>query len=224
MVEQVFQIHETFQQTVQGEGLHAGRYVDFIRLSGCPVGCSWCDTGYADGGATTPRKSMTLSELIGELSNAETVVISGGEPFIHRNLSALCEGLIEAGKAVHIETSGGFLSKSSIPGQVWVTLSPKEHMNKSYPVQLWLRADEVKFVIEKEEDILFYARDEKTFRGGVLKWLFDSGIPVFFQPAWTDTFDVSPYQSGSFDVTLEALKVWPKARLSLQTHKLIGVK
>ena len=58
-------IHETFQSTVQGEGYWTGCLVDFIRLYGCPVGCPWCDTGYADPRANLPsnQSSILLPEL-----------------------------------------------------------------------------------------------------------------------------------------------------------------
>ena len=75
-------IHETFQDTVQGEGFWTGTYSDFIRLSGCPVGCRWCDTGYADGEKNAPRTLIDVDTLISELK-APRVIVSGGEPMIH---------------------------------------------------------------------------------------------------------------------------------------------
>lgn len=64
-VSQKVLIHETFQNTIQGEGYWTGALVDFIRFYGCPVGCPWCDTGYA---ATTdqtklPQQHRTIKSL-----------------------------------------------------------------------------------------------------------------------------------------------------------------
>ena len=87
-------IHETFQSTVQGEGFWIGTLVDFIRLSGCPVRCSWCDTGYSDGGLNAPREMKSFTELLKELRSPR-VVISGGEPFIHKQLPQLVQELLD---------------------------------------------------------------------------------------------------------------------------------
>jgi organic radical activating enzyme len=67
-------IHETFQSTVQGEGYWTGSLVDFIRLSGCPVRCPWCDTGYADGGANLPRLERSIGELLAEIKSPRVVI------------------------------------------------------------------------------------------------------------------------------------------------------
>ena len=60
-------IHETFQETVQGEGHWVGLPVDFIRLAGCPVGCYFCDTGYANGNQVKGYQ-QSISSLLGELN------------------------------------------------------------------------------------------------------------------------------------------------------------
>ncbi|MDD1469698.1 7-carboxy-7-deazaguanine synthase QueE [Dolichospermum sp. ST_sed5] len=125
-------IHETFQSTVQGEGYWTGCLVDFIRLSGCPVGCPWCDTGYADGGTNLPRVNHSIGELLAEIISPR-VVITGGEPFIHKHLPELVQALLAANKQVSIETSGSFWQEVS--PAAWITLSPKEHINPKYPVQ-----------------------------------------------------------------------------------------
>ena len=140
-------IHETFQSTVQGEGYWTGCLVDFIRLSGCPVGCPWCDTGYADGGTNLPRVERPIGELLAEVKSPR-VVITGGEPFIHKHLPELVQALLAANKQVSIETSGSFWQEVS--PAAWITLSPKEHINPKYPVQnqFWSRANEVKIIIQ----------------------------------------------------------------------------
>ena len=141
-----FNIHETFQNTVQGEGYYAGTPADFIRLYGCPVGCFFCDTGYAspDGDyykKKLPREKRTIQELINELQSP-LVVLTGGEPMIHKNLSVLVEAIHKTGRIVSIECSGSYWV--DVPDYTYITLSPKEHISPKYPVLpiFWERANE----------------------------------------------------------------------------------
>jgi len=199
-------IHETFQSTVQGEGYWTGTLVDFIRLAGCPVRCPWCDTGYENGGKDLPSVARSISELLAELQSPR-VVITGGEPFIHRDLPELVQALLAADKQVSIETSGAYwLDVSPL---AWITLSPKEHVNPKYRVQelFWTRANEIKLVVSTGEEVEFY---HKFLANNV-------NIPVFLQPEWNS-------KESGIPMILELLKQHPSYRLSLQTHKLIGVQ
>jgi 7-carboxy-7-deazaguanine synthase len=199
-------IHETFQNTVQGEGYWTGTLVDFIRLAGCPVRCPWCDTGYNNGGKGLPSSPRSIVELLAELQSPR-VVISGGEPFIQPNLPELVEALLEADKQVNIETSGAYWQ--DVSPLAWITLSPKEHVSPKYPVQerFWTIANEIKLVVSTGKEIDFY-------REHLLK---NVDIPVFLQPEWSD-------KKYAIPIILELLKQYPSYRLSLQTHKFIGVQ
>jgi 7-carboxy-7-deazaguanine synthase len=198
-------IHETFQSTVQGEGYWTGTLVDFIRLAGCPVGCPWCDTDYSDGGKNLPNFSRSIAELLAELKSPR-VVISGGEPFIHKHLTQLIINLLEFGKQVNIETSGAYWQE--VPAATWITLSPKQHINPQYPVQkqFWHRANEIKLVINNGEEVDFYKDTLNTLN-----------IPIFLQPEWHNRVIAMP-------MILDLLQQHPSYRLSLQTHKFIGVQ
>ena len=199
-------IHETFQCTVQGEGYWTGTLVDFIRLAGCPVRCPWCDTGYSNGGKGLPAVSQSIAQLLDQLQSPR-VVITGGEPFIHRDLSELVRALLEADKQVSIETSGAYWQ--DVSPQAWITLSPKEHISPKYPVKeiFWTRSNEIKLVVSTGKEIEFY---QKYF-------IKDVNIPVFLQPEWNSKDSVIP-------IILKLLKQNPSYRLSLQTHKFIGVQ
>ncbi|MEG3900407.1 7-carboxy-7-deazaguanine synthase QueE [Microcoleus sp. B4-C5] len=199
-------IHETFQCTVQGEGYWTGTLVDFIRLAGCPVRCPWCDTGYENGGKGLPSVPQSIAQLLAQLQSPR-VVITGGEPFIHGDLPELVEALLEADKQVSIETSGAYWQ--DVSPQAWITLSPKEHVNPKYPVQelLWTRANEIKLVVSTGEEVEFYHKHlEKNVN-----------IPVFLQPEWNS-------KTSAIPIILGLLKQNPSYRLSLQTHKFIGVQ
>jgi organic radical activating enzyme len=195
-------IDETFQQTVQGEGHWVGMPCDFIRLAGCPVGCHFCDTGYANGHQVLGSNER-IEKIIGELKSTN-VVISGGEPFIHKRLPDLVSALLNDNRRVFVETSGSFWQ--DIDGRAWVTLSPKEHINPKYPVdeRFWDRADEIKIVISSGDELDFY--NSKILN-----------LQVYLQPEWTN-------RDRTIPLILEMLKKHPTCRLSLQTHKIIGVQ
>lgn len=198
-------VHETFQSTIQGEGYWVGAPVDFIRLAGCPVGCPWCDTGYGDGGMNLPRQVRSFEDLMAELRSPR-VVISGGEPFIYAQLPALINTIEATGRTVSIETSGSFWQP--ISDSVWVTLSPKHHVNPKYPVVpfMWKRASEIKLVIETGTELEFYAQYLEL----------NPQIPVFLQPEWTQ-------RDRTFPLVLDLLKQFPHYRLSVQLHKYLNV-
>lgn len=198
-------VHETFQSTIQGEGYWVGTPVDFIRLAGCPVGCPWCDTGYGDGGMNLPRQVRSFEDLMAELRSTR-VVISGGEPFIYAQLPALINTIEATGRTVSIETSGSFWQP--ISDSVWVTLSPKHHVNPKYPVVpfMWKRASEIKLVIETGTELEFYAQYLDL----------NPQIPVFLQPEWTQ-------RDRTFPLVLDLLKQFPHYRLSVQLHKYLNV-
>ena len=206
MLEIKLPIHETFQSTVQGEGYWTGSLVDFIRLSGCPVGCPWCDTGYSDGGAKLPRTYRSIHELLAEIKSPR-VVITGGEPFIQKHLPELVQALLAEGKKVSIETSGAFWQEVS--PAAWITLSPKEHVNPKYPVQkqFWSRTNEVKIVIETGTEVDFYQEHLSA----------KSSLPVYLQPEWNNSAKTIP-------LILQLLQQKPQYRLSLQIHKYIGIQ
>lgn len=197
-------IHETFQSTVQGEGYWTGSLVDFIRLSGCPVQCRWCDTGYANGGKGLPRYKQSIPELITELRSPR-VVISGGEPFIHANLPDLVEALLDQGKSVNIETSGSYWQ--AVAPEAWITLSPKQHVSPTHPVdaRFWQRANEVKLVIETGEELALYQHQ------------IPEDCPVYLQPEWNQ-------RDRSIPTILNLLQQYPTYKLSTQMHKFIGVQ
>lgn len=206
-------VHETFQQTLQGEGAWAGTPVDFIRLYGCPVGCPWCDTGYADGGKDITAVRRTVCDLVAETKSVR-VVISGGEPFANGGMLPLIEALLAADKVIHIETSGAVWRQQVVNfinahrNSFWITLSPKHHVSPNYPVmpEFWSLADEIKIVVESEADLLFY-RDHLY-----------GARQVFVQPQF--------FSPDSVDTVVQLLQrpQYQTLRLSLQTHKLIGVQ
>jgi len=148
---------------------------------------------------------MSIAQLLAELKSPR-VVISGGEPFIHKNLQELIQALLAIGKQVSIETSGSYWQE--VPKETWITLSPKQHISADYPVQerFWSRASEIKLVISSGQELDFYREYLSS----------NLSIPVYLQPEWND-------RQRTIMVTLELIRQNPSYRLSLQTHKFIGV-
>lgn len=117
-------VNEIFP-TIQGEGPFSGRPAIFIRLSGCNLQCSWCDTEYTNGEAMTDLDIlMVVKKLCPNNLDGMLVVISGGEPF-RQNISQLCKALLKLKYVVQIETNGT-LSNPDFPwDNVHVVVSPK---------------------------------------------------------------------------------------------------
>lgn len=201
-------IQEIFTNTIQGEGFWTGFGVDFIRLWGCPVGCRWCDTGYANGGKDIPFVEMTIEDIVKSV-RSDRLVISGGEPFLQKDLPSLTLAL--ANKSVSIETSGIYYQE--LPFSVWVTLSPKTHLTgKAVSPEFWDRADELKIVIESVSD-------------------FDYYLPVIYKHYWQDrNVCVQPCDRDNIPISeaikpcLEVVNRYDWVRVSVQLHKLLGLQ
>lgn len=166
-----YPINEMFQ-TLQGEGFYTGVPAIFIRLQGCPVGCSWCDTKHTwdklanretslgdilvktvESDAWGNANAAALMDTIRQQGwTARHVVITGGEPSIY-DLTPLTTALEAAGFSCQIETSGTHEVRCS--ARTWVTVSPKVNMRGGYDVlaQALKRADEIKHPVARQRDI-----------------------------------------------------------------------
>jgi 7-carboxy-7-deazaguanine synthase len=127
-------LSEQFGPTLQGEGPAAGRPCWFVRLGGCNLSCSWCDTQQTWNGARYDlRKEITTTpaaEIAARVPDRALVVITGGEPLLHQHSPGwqhLLADLAERGCTVHIETNGTI---APTPWTVWHTglfvVSPKQ--------------------------------------------------------------------------------------------------
>ena len=208
VVDQPFlRITEIFH-SVQGESTWVGLPCTFVRLTGCPLRCVWCDTAYAFHGG----ERMALDEILDRVRGIGTnlVEVTGGEPLSHPNAFVLVARLLDAGHTVLVETSGAFdvapldvrahkIMDLKCPGSgesqrnLWSNL---DHLRPS---------DEVKFVIKDRADWDWTARtirehglDAKVRDGRLAAllvspvwgevdleqlagWVLESGLPVRFQ-------------------------------------------
>ena len=208
---------ETFH-SLQGEGIHAGRSAFFIRLGGCAVGCSWCDTKHSWPEALQPRRSV--SALASEAATAvgagaAFVVLTGGEP-LHHKLGGLCQALRDLTGTVHgavvplhLETSGVDPLSGSFD---WITLSPKRHRPPT--PELLAACQELKVVVHGPDDLAFARTMAQAARIG--RSSSGEGPALLLQPG----HDCPEGQQLAIDF----VKANPQWRLSLQTHKLLGVR
>jgi 7-carboxy-7-deazaguanine synthase len=153
--------------SIQGESTWAGAPCTFVRLTGCPLRCVWCDTEYAFHGG----EKLTLDEIIGKVDafGAPVVEITGGEPLIHRNAFVLADRLLERGYTVLVETSGA-IDVSPLDPRVHRIMDLKCPDSGEEARNLWsnldhlTERDEIKFVIASRRDYE-WARDVIRSRG-----------------------------------------------------------
>jgi 7-carboxy-7-deazaguanine synthase len=215
-------ITEIFK-SIQGEGTRAGLPCIFVRLTGCNLRCTWCDTAYAFHGGTKYSLDEVLrriSELAGgEDRRAALVEITGGEPLLQPETPELAKKLLESGYTVMIETSGAqFIG--ALPREV-VKIVDVKCPDSGEPDTFDManldavgEKDEIKFVISSRRDYEF-AREftaEHRLAARVHEVLFS---PVFPDPA------------GKWEgLNARELAEWILAddlpvRLGLQLHKFI---
>jgi 7-carboxy-7-deazaguanine synthase len=150
----VLKIHEIFH-SLQGESTRVGLPTVFVRLTGCPLRCGYCDTAYAFQGG----ENMTLDQIVERVASygARYVTVTGGEPLAQKQSIALMKRLCDAGYDVSLET-GGSLDTSQVDPRVSVILDIKTPGSGEVQKNLWTNldhlkpADEVKFVLCGRED------------------------------------------------------------------------
>lgn len=194
--------------SVQGEGVQMGRSAVFLRLAGCSVGCPWCDTK-----ASWPAHGHPLVPvecLVDTVRQAQPalVVITGGEP-LQQDLTSLCQALAPLAIPRHLETSGVAPLSGAFE---WITLSPKRH----HPPQpeLLARCHELKVVIHEPADLDFAMAMAAACQ--TMDRSSSPGPQLCVQPG-----------AGSATgarLAIHHVKQHPQWRLSLQTHKWLGVR
>ncbi|MCX8111879.1 MAG: 7-carboxy-7-deazaguanine synthase QueE [Bacteroidia bacterium] len=196
----VYPVVEHFY-TLQGEGYWAGKPAYFIRLGGCDVGCTWCDTQYSWRKEGWPK--VTPEEILGWVRNtaAVHVVITGGEPTLHC-LDALIAAFRSEGYFTQLETSGAYPPPTVLPD--WITLSPKRF---KLPHSAWYaHARELKVVIHARSDLDWAEAQMRLCR---------NDVHAFLQPEF--------YRPEALGWILEYIKLNPHWRLSLQWHRYLGI-
>ena len=188
--------------SLQGEALTAGIPTTFIRLTGCPLRCRYCDTAYA----FTGGEWMSLDEILQQVAANETryVTVTGGEPLAQKAcLDLLCR-LCDAGYVVSLETSGA-LDVSTVDPRVVKVMdiktpaSGEESRNRLQNLDFIAAQDQVKFVICDEDDyawsrdvvhqyrlserceVLFSPSYQQLEARRLADWILRDGLPVRLQ-------------------------------------------
>lgn len=197
--------------SIQGESSHAGRPCSFVRLTGCPMRCVWCDSEYTfTGGERIPFEDI-FERL--EQFGCGLVEVTGGEPLAQRNVFPFITELCDRGYEVLIET-GGFVSTELVDQRAKVILDVKcptsgEAERNHWPNLDRLRPDmdEVKFVVTGIEDWEFAREVIETYH------LEERCNSVLISPV---------YGGENLSLIAEAVAASGlKARLNLQLHKYI---
>lgn len=197
-------VHEMFN-SIQTEGVLAGRPAYFIRLFGCNLDCSFCDTPQEGGVALSLKKIMKkVRKEAGKL-----VVITGGEPFL-QHIFPLCRLITASGRYVQIETNGTVSPEGVVPDDLYIVVSPK---TGEVDEKLALKALAFKYVISHTKPVDI------------------DGLPMgLFKPEGTERIMLSPCFTDNEEETAHniqyAVDLCMKHGyyLSIQYHKLIGIQ
>ena len=195
--------------SIQGESTYTGIPTVFIRLTGCPLRCQYCDTTYAFAGG----KWLTIGEIMEEVTRfaLKHVTLTGGEPLVQKNSLALLSGLCDKKFTVSIETSGA-LDVSLIDPRVMKVMdiktpgSGENEKNILKNFKYMRKNDQVKFVICSRPDYLW----AKDF---VREYELIHLCEVLFSPSFDQ---LSPRQIAEWMLE-DRLPV----RLQIQLHKLL---
>ena len=188
--------------SIQGESSRVGLPTVFVRLTGCPLRCAWCDTAYAFSGG----EALTLDEVLLRVAafDCATVCVTGGEPLAQKACLALLDALCAAGYSVSLETSGA-LDIGGVDQRVARIVDLKapgsgEHeKNRWENLALLTADDELKFVLASREDydwavsacrqrrlfevcpVLFSPVQGQLDPAQLAQWILDDRLPLRFQ-------------------------------------------
>ena len=188
--------------SLQGEGSRTGQATVFVRVAGCTLACSFCDTDFR------VRSAMTVTAVVDTVTafGCPWVCLTGGEPTMY-DLQELVDRFHAVGLSVQIETNGQHPRPSW--NLDWITVSPKESEGGFLNPWYLEAAQEFKYVIDSEEDV---ARALANPRAGY------AGAPrLFLQP--------NALNPDAVALCIETVKQHPtRCHLSLQTHKTLQIR
>lgn len=194
--------------SIQGESSYAGLPCTFVRLTGCPLRCRWCDTAYSFEGG----RAMTLAEVMADVARQQIqlVELTGGEPLAQKGCTTLAHQLAEAGYKVLIET-GGSEDVAPLDLRVHIIMDIKCPGSGMHERNLWSNLDALK----PSDEIKFVLADRADYEWAVnlIKERNLERFKLLFSPAF------GLLQPKILAEWMVADKV--NARLNLQQHKYI---
>ena len=201
MFSQKYPLMEDFY-TIQGEGYNTGKAAYFLRLAGCDVGCVWCDVKESWSAENHPL--IAIDEMLQRIkeSGADKVVVTGGEPAMY-DLKPLTDALRENNLLCYIETSGAYALTGDWD---WICVSPKKF--KAPLPEILLQANELKVIVYNKSD---FDWGEKKAE------LINENCLLYLQPEYSVNEKILPQ-------IIDYVKTNKRWRISLQTHKYLGVR
>lgn len=205
-----YMVKKIFGPTIQGEGTHAGRAVKFLRFTGCnrwsgkkedqaKAACWFCDTDFVGGDRLTAQQ---IAEQLNALGPVRTVVISGGEPTLQVDKDLLLE-LKASCYDIHLETNGSKDISDIFHLFDHVTMSPKQALSETK----LKRAHDLKLLFPKAIDGVTPEGFEKF-----------EAVTRYLQPVWNEFINEHSKEAVEYVIT------HPNWKISVQTHKLLGVE
>ena len=180
--------------SIQGEGAFAGTPAVFVRFSGCNLACPWCDTDHSHAVEMTHDELENAVRELLEGHEGALVVLTGGEPALQLRDD---DPLFRGFGCICVETNGTL----PVPDWVdWVTVSPKNGLSPIVPVP-----DELKFVFEPEHIPYYLSMEEERCEKSIQ--------PLARKDGTTNLAEA-----------LEFVLAHPRFKLSVQLHKIIGVR
>ena len=208
-----YRMREIFS-TIQGEGRNTGLPATFIRFAGCNLSCPWCDTRHQI------KKMLTLTEIMANVRklNNRAVIVTGGEPTMVVGIGDVLSKLKDEGYWLALETNG-LKSIPEIEMFDYVAVSPKYFYRTKYVGDLILKkADEVRIVAESTEMESFCRkmRESITATDYYISPLDEDG-----KMHYRRAFNLMLKLNSSVSVKMAP---WPPWSISIQTHKVLGLK
>ena len=201
-------IYEIFH-SLQGETSRIGLPTVFVRLTGCPMRCTYCDTEYAFSGGG----NLQIADILAKVASFETkyVTVTGGEPLAQKECYTLLQALCDAGYSVSLET-GGAMDIAPVDARVSVILDIKTPASNEEKNMLWTNinhikpTDEIKFVLCSRADY-------DWAKAKITELKLTEKCPILFSPSY-------------HDLSAETLAGWVlqdklPVRMQIQLHKIL---
>jgi 7-carboxy-7-deazaguanine synthase len=204
----LLKVYEIFY-SLQGETSRVGLPTVFVRLTGCPLRCTYCDTEYAFSGGS----NLLLEEIVGKVKTYQTkfVTVTGGEPLAQKGCLPLLGQLCDAGYSVSLET-GGAMDVSGVDSRVSIIMDIKTPASNEMDKNLWANLDH----IQSKDEIKFVICDRQDYEWAKEKLLslkLYEKCPVLFSPSF--------HTLAGTELSAWVLEDQLPVRMQLQLHKIL---